>query len=231
MIAIAHRGEWSSAPENTLAAFLAAERAGADMVELDVRRTADGAVVVVHDRTLERIWGTARAVARVTRAELHGVGGKHRIPELADVLAAVTVPVMIDYTEADVVDAVLEVVEDAGALERVLFSGRNLEGHLRLRRRAPGARIALTWESRRPPPASLVAELEVEYFNPCHDIVEPLLVEAMHARGLRVSTWTVDTTTEIERVLDAGVDAIISNRIGELVRVLAARRFGAEGPC
>jgi len=44
----------------------------------------------------------------------------------------------------------------------------------------------------------------------------------MHDRGLLVSTWTVDSTTEMERVLDAGVDAVISNRVGELLRVIAS---------
>ena len=224
MLAIAHRGDWSSAPENTLAAFAAAERAGADMIELDVRRTADGAVAVVHDPTLERIWGVARAVAQVTREELHELGGEHRIPELAEVLAAVSIPVMVDYSDADVAEAALWVIEDAGALDRVLFSGGNLDGHRRIRACAAGARIALTWESNQPPPAALLQELAVEYFNPFHDIVDPKVVEAMHERGVRVSTWTVDNSAEMERVLDAGVDAVISNRVGEVVRVVTARR-------
>ena len=228
MLAIAHRGDWSAAPENTLAAFVAAERVGADMIELDVRRTADGAVAVVHDPTLERVWGVARAVAQVTREELRELGGDHRIPELAEVLAAVSVPVMVDYSDADVVEAALRVIEDAGALDRVLFSGGNLDGHRRLRECAAGARIALTWESSQPPPAALLDELGVEYFNPCHDIVEPKVVAAMHERGVRVSTWTVDSPVEMERVLDAGVDAVISNRVGEIIRVLASRR--AEAP-
>jgi glycerophosphoryl diester phosphodiesterase len=224
MIAIAHRGDWSSAPENTLAAFEAAEQAGADMIELDVRLTADGAVAVVHDPTLERIWGVARPVAQVMREELRELGGKHRIPELADVLEAISIPVMVDYTDADFVEATVAVIESAGALDRVLFSGGNLEGHRRIRERAAGARIALTWEGTQPPPALLLEELRVEYFNPCHDIVSEQLVAAMHDRGVLVSTWTVDTIGEMGRVLDAGVDAIISNRTAELVRVLAERR-------
>jgi glycerophosphoryl diester phosphodiesterase len=229
MIAIAHRGDWSSAPENTLAAFEAAEEAGADMIELDVRLTADGAVAVVHDPTLERIWGVARPVAQVTREELRELGGEHRIPELADVLAAISIPVMVDYTDANVVEATVAVIEDAGALDRVLFSGGNLDGHRRIRERAAGARIALTWESSQPPSAALLRELGVEYFNPCHDIVDAQLVAAMHDCRVRVSTWTVDTLPEMERVLDAGVDAVISNRTAEIVRVLATRRSEGAG--
>lgn len=230
-ISIAHRGDWSFVPENTIEAFLAAQRAGADMIEIDVRLTVDGAVAVLHDPTLERVWGIRRPVSEMTRDEVCAVGGKHRIPEFVDVLEAVSIPVMVDYTMADVVDGALDVIERAGALDRVLFAGGNLEGHRRIRERSPSARIALTWETRQPPAASLLDELDVEYFNPCHDVVDPVVVAAMHDRGIRVSTWTVDTLSEMERVLDAGVDAVISNRTDEVVRLLASRRAVPGATC
>jgi glycerophosphoryl diester phosphodiesterase len=113
-------------------------------------------------------------------------------------------------------------------LHRVLFSGGNIRGHRRIRELAPAARIALTWESRRPPPESLLDELQVEYFNPASPLVEPALVEAMHDAGLRVSTWTVDTVPEMTRVLDAGVDAVISNRTADLVVTIAGRRASRD---
>jgi glycerophosphoryl diester phosphodiesterase len=221
VLALAHRGDWSEARENTLAAFAAAERAGADMIELDVRVTADGAVAVLHDPTLERVWGRPQAVAGLTRDELG------EIPELADALAAVRIPVMVDYTLADVVEPALEAIARAGALNRVLFSGGNIEGHRRIRELAPEAHIALTWEEGPPPSDELLEELRVEYFNPPSRLVTPERVALMHDRGLLVSTWTVDSTTEMERVLDAGVDAVISNRVGELVRVIANRGSAA----
>jgi glycerophosphoryl diester phosphodiesterase len=216
VLALAHRGDWSGARENTLAAFAAAERAGADMIELDVRVTADGAVAVLHDPTLERVWGLPHAVAELTRAELG------EIPELADALAAVQIPVMVDYTRADVVEPALEAIREARALDRVLFSGACIEGHRRIRELAPEARIALTWEEGLPPSDELLEELRVEYFNPPYQLVTPERVALMHDRGLLVSTWTVDSITEMERVLDAGVDAVISNRVGELLRVIAS---------
>jgi glycerophosphoryl diester phosphodiesterase len=221
VLALAHRGDWSEAPENTLAAFAAAERAGADMIELDVRVTADRAVAVLHDPTLERVWGRPQAVAGLTRGELG------EIPELADALAAVRIPVMVDYTLADVVEPALEAIERAGALDRVLFSGANIEGHRRIRELAPEAHIALTWEEGLPPPDELLEELRIEYFNPPYQLVTSERVALMHDRGLLVSTWTVDSATEMERVLDAGVDAVISNRVGELVRVISSNDRGS----
>jgi glycerophosphoryl diester phosphodiesterase len=224
-LALAHRGDWSKAPENTVAAFEAAERAGADMIELDVRLTSDGRVAVVHDPTLERIWGLRAAVASTTFDEVRALrSGEHRIATLSEALDCVSVGVMVDYTVADVVDAALEAVQDADALGRVVFSGGNLEGHRRLRTLAPAARIALTWTQSTPPAAALLDELDPEFFNPPHELVDASVVESMHERGLKVSTWTVDDPAEMRRVIDIGVDAVITNRIETLVALLAEAR-------
>jgi len=219
-LALAHRGDWSEAPENTVAAFRAAERAGADMIELDIRRAADGAVVVVHDPTLERVWGSPLAVADATLAELAQIG----VATLAEALACVDLPVMVDFTMADVVEPALAVISEADALERVLFSGGNVSGHRRIRALAPAARIALTWTDREPPPAALLEELVVEYFNPPWERVDAVIVDAMHDRGYKVSTWTVDDPREMRRVVDCGVDAVVTNRVPELVALLAEAR-------
>lgn len=220
-LALAHRGDWTEAPENTVSAFQAAERAGADMIELDVRRSADGGVVVMHDETLERVWGSPVAVAGTALADLCAVPG---VATLEEALACVDLPVMVDFTLADVVEPALDVILAAGALERVLFSGGNIEGHRRVRELAPTVSIAFTWTEREPPPAALLEELGVEYFNPPWELVEPKIVETMHERGYKVSTWTVDDPHEMRRVIDCGVDAVVTNRISELVTLLAEAR-------
>jgi len=92
----AHRGNSEEYPENTLAAFHSAIECGVDMIEIDVRSTADGHPVIMHDRSLERTTGVDRAVAKVSLAELRKLdagrwkGRAHageRIPELHHVLA------------------------------------------------------------------------------------------------------------------------------------------------
>jgi glycerophosphoryl diester phosphodiesterase len=220
-LAIAHRGDPVACRENTLAAFAAAVEAGADMVEIDVRRTADGAVVVLHDPTLERLWGSARALADTSLAEVRALGeGDCRIPELAEVLDAVPAPLMVDFTEADVVEPALAAIREACAHERVLFSGANVEGHRLLRALEPAARIALTWPRGERPSAALLDELGAEFLNPYRELVGPALVAEMHARGTGVSVWTVDEPAEMARLLELGADAVITNRIGELVELV-----------
>ena len=91
--AIAHRGEPVEHRENTVPAFSAAVALGADMVELDLRRTSDGAIVVLHDQMLDRLWGVSRSVGDLDLAEVQAIDdGGLRIPTFREVLAAVPLP-------------------------------------------------------------------------------------------------------------------------------------------
>jgi glycerophosphoryl diester phosphodiesterase len=221
-IAIAHRGDPIAARENTLPAFAAALRQGADMVEIDLRRTSDGEIVVLHDPTLSRLWGVERKVTEVELAALQELGqGDERIPTLRQVLQVVDVPLMVDFTGRDVVERALQVVREERAMDRSLFVSGNVGALRSLRSFEPGARIGLTWVEPEPPPPSLLAELDAEYWNPMFRLVTDERVAAVHDLGLKVSTWTVDKPRHMARVVAAGVDAIVSNRIGELRRQLA----------
>lgn len=220
VLAVAHRGDPIAERENTPAAFSAAVAAGADMIELDVRCTADCAAAVVHDPTLERVWGVAKRVADASADDLRVLG----IVDLAQALAAIPehVQVMIDYEERAVAEPALEVVLAAGALERCVFSGDCYDGHRALRARVPDVRIACTWTSEAPCPDSLLDELGVEFWNPSGNVLarHPDQVARMHARGTLVSVWTIDRREDMQHFLDLGVDAVITNRVGELVDLL-----------
>jgi glycerophosphoryl diester phosphodiesterase len=218
VVAIAHRGEPVGHRENTLPGFAAAVALGADMVEIDLRRTRDGAIVVLHDQTLERLWGLAASVGDVDLADVATLGdGKVRIPTMAEVLQAVPLPLMVDFTRREVVAGALQAVLAAGALERCLFVTGNVEALRQLRAASADARIGLTWLDGPEPPLALLLELGAEYWNPWFGLITAGGVDAVHQAGLRVSTWTVDTTEDVAGVLSVGVDAVVSNYIGELV--------------
>ena len=220
-LAIAHRGEPVGHRENTLPAFAAAVALGADMVEIDLRRTRDGEIVVLHDQTLERLWGVDASVGDLDLAEISPLGdGDVRIPTLREVLVAVPLPLMVDFTRREVVPGGLAAVRAAGALDRSLFVTGNVEALRQLRGLSAAARIGLTWVEGPEPPLALLRELGAEYWNPMFGFVTPDGVAAVHDRGVRVSTWTVDDPAEVTRVLHAGVDAVVSNRIAALVAQL-----------
>jgi glycerophosphoryl diester phosphodiesterase len=216
-IAIAHRGDPQNQRENTLAAFSAAVLCGADMVELDLRRSRDGTVVVLHDATLSRLWNVDRAVTELDLAEIREIGtGDERIPTLGQALEHLSVPLMVDFTAEDVVLGAVDEVRHADAMDRALFVSRDLEALRRVRATAPEARIGLSWIEPHPPPPSLLQELGAEFWNPWFPLITPENVADMHDLGVKVSTWTVDDALDMRRVSDAGVDAIISNHISEL---------------
>jgi glycerophosphoryl diester phosphodiesterase len=220
-LAIAHRGEPVDHRENTLPAFAAAVALGADMVEIDLRRTRDGEIVVLHDQTLERLWGVDASVGDLDLAETSPLGdGALRIPTLREVLDAVPLPLMVDFTRREVVPGGLAAVRAAGALDRSLFVTGNVEALRQLRGLSAAARIGLTWVEGPEPPLALLRELGAEYWNPMFGLVTPDGVAAVHDAGVRASTWTVDDPAEVTRVLHAGVDAVVSNRIAALVAQL-----------
>lgn len=220
-IAIAHRGDPLGHRENTTAAFGSAVALGADMVEIDLRRTGDGAIVVLHDATLERLWGVARPVAEMTLAEVQAVGAGDPdggIPTFSEVLAGVPAPLMVDFTKREVVEGALAAATAAGddVLARCLFVTGNVEALRLLRAQSAEARIGLTWVEEEPPPPSLLRELGAEFWNPMFIRITARRVAAMHELGLGVSTWTVDSKRHMRQMVKAGVDAIVSNRIADL---------------
>ncbi len=156
---IAHRGSSAEAPENTLPAFEAALRHGADALELDVRLTADGAPVVIHDATLDRTTDGSGPVAQQALADLRAVdagatftpdGGRSfpyrgqgaRIPTLGEVLWAFPqAPLLIEIKEPEVQEAVRRVLVQEGAAGRCVVASEHREA-LRLFDEAPFARGA-----------------------------------------------------------------------------------------
>jgi glycerophosphoryl diester phosphodiesterase len=157
-------------------------------------------------------------VGDVDLAQVTALGhGGVRIPTLADVLQAVPLPLMVDFTRREVVAGGLLAVQAAGALERCLFVTGNVEALRQLRAASAEARIGLTWLDGPDPPLALLRALGAEYWNPWFGLITPDGVDAVHQAGRQVSTWTVDTTEDMTGVLGAGVDAVVSNHIAELV--------------
>ncbi|MFR9726525.1 glycerophosphodiester phosphodiesterase [Streptomyces sp. MS19] len=227
--AVAHRGDPYHARENTLASFRSAVAAGADAVELDVRRSADGVPVVVHDATLERLWGHRRAVAELTAAEIRELTGGG-VPVLDDALAVTSsVRTLIDLPErsAGTALAALAAVRRAGAAGRVYYSGDPVA--LRAVRTAdPDAEISLTWHRTARPRGTLLDELRPRWLNYPFGLVTARTVAEDHGRGLLVAAWTVDSPRVMRRLVALGADSVTTNRIGALRAVLARRDRGVN---
>ncbi|MFE7189351.1 glycerophosphodiester phosphodiesterase [Kitasatospora sp. NPDC057541] len=229
VLAVAHRGDPYRHRENTLPSVESAFAAGADAVEVDVRLTRDRVPVLLHDVTLERLWGDPRPLARLTAEQLDAFDdGRYRVPALAEALkataaAAPGAKLLIDLDDAGPAAATWEVVTDLGAEQRVGFCGPTA-AMLAVRALAPDAEIALTWKQPRLPVRALLDDLRPRYVNPPFGLATPAFTAAAHQAGLAVSTWTADLRRTMRKLTEAGVDSITSNRIALLRSVLDGRR-------
>lgn len=227
-LVFAHRGGMALGPENTLQAFDAGMNAGADGLELDVHLSADGVVIVHHDKTLERTTRGSGPVAVRTAAELAAFG----VPALSEVLRrypAARVIIEMKEDSAALGRAVAADVRAAGAVDRVCAAGFGDAAVHAARAAIPEmATSASQAEARRalhrtwicwPLRSCAWQGYQVPETAGRLRVVSPRFIRYAHAAGLRVQVWTVDTEPDMIRLLDWGVDALISNRPDLAVRV------------
>ena len=220
-LVFAHRGGSKLAPENTMVAFDAGLAAGADGLELDVRLSRDGKAVVVHDRLLDRTTRATGPVGDRTAAEL----ATFDVPSLRDVLARYSrTRIIIELKEqgAALARTVIEEVRRAQAVERVCL-GSFSAGALRAARAIDpqvatsggrmDVRLALyrSWINLGPGRVPYQA-FQVPEISGNTRVVSPRFVKLAHRAGLVVQVWTVDEPDDIRRLLEWGVDGIISDR-------------------
>ncbi|MFD7081498.1 glycerophosphodiester phosphodiesterase [Streptomyces sp. NPDC002181] len=222
LTAVGHRGDPYRVRENTLPSIRSAFARGADAVEIDVRLTRDGQPVLLHDETLQRLWGHDVRLDAVTAAQLKELtrGG---IPTLREALmAAGAGRVMIDLpgATAEAVRTVVGQVRECGARDRTYYCA-GPDTMLAVRAADPGAEIALTWTTLAPPRRVLIDAVAPSWLNYRFGLVDRELTDALHREGLLVSAWTADTTRAMRGLVAAGVDAITTNRLDALARVRA----------
>lgn len=249
-----HRGSAGTHPENTLAGFQAAAETGVDGLELDVHRTADGEIVVLHDTTLDRTTDGTGPLRDRTLDELRDLdagyrfspdGGRTfpfrgsgiRIPTLAEVCAALpAMPLIVEIKQVDPAPEadLARALAAAEAIDRTLvfsLDQRPLDRYRQLvRTQATGfgpddvaeflRRVNRDdWGDYAVPGVALAVPVRWHGTQ----IVSRSSVDAAHRIGCEVFVWTVNEPDEMERLLDLGVDGLISDHPARLARVIAER--------
>jgi glycerophosphoryl diester phosphodiesterase len=237
---VAHRGASAELPENTLASFDLAVQRGADAVEFDVRLTADGEPVVLHDPDLARTTDREGPVCALTLDEVRRarIGGEHQVPTLIEALALLSGRAAVDielknipgeagFTSEDepLVEATLAALETSAYVGPVLLSSFNPSSIAYARRAAPDV------------PTGLLTAYDVEAdaslafaAREGHPWVLPFIRMVagaaagypgrVHDAGLRLGTWITDDPEEALALFRAGVDAVATN---DPAAVVAAR--------
>jgi len=241
-LAFAHRGGADYSPnigiENSIAAFANAVALGYTHVETDVHATSDGVAVAFHDDRLDRVTDAVGAIGDLTWAQVARarIGGREPIPTLAETLDMFpTLNLNIDLKSDAVVEPALAAIRAAGAERRVCLGSFD-ERRIRRAHRLAGGRIAVshsTWGTlavkllRPAVIARAVAGPGValqlpETFRRAR-IVTPGLIERAHTLDIDVHVWTIDDADDMVRLLDLGVDGIVTDRPDVLRDVLVAR--------
>ncbi len=238
-LVISHRTNMGDTAENSLAGIDAALRDGADGVEIDVRCTRDGRVVLMHDAVLARTTGDPRAVAGVSYADLEslrlrGPDGSSvgPVPTLADALARVAgkALLVIEVKQEGIHEAVAAEVRAAKAAPWCWIWAFDPGVAAACRSAMPGVPVALNASGRsleqhapRQEPVAAAVTLAVRHalagVSFAHRLIDGPAVERARHYSLAVYTWTVNEPQDIQRVDAAGVDGVCSDRPA-LVRAL-----------
>jgi len=223
-LVISHRTQMGTMPENTLAGIDAAFAGGADAVEIDVRATSDGELVLMHDATLERTVGDPRPPGDVSLEELRtlevidpfdGVGTQP-IPTFDETLACVAGRglLVIELKEGSLEERVAAAVRAHRAADWSWIWTFQPDVVAASRAAMPEVPAWLTFSSRS---AAYLGDVDPFEFAPrvgaagisvAYRDITPELVERARRRGLLVATWTVNEPDDLARMRDAGVDAI-----------------------
>ena len=249
-VVIGHRGAAAEAPENTLEGFRLAIAQGADALELDVHRSADGVPVVIHDPDLRRTTDRSGPVAALTVAELQAAdagarftadGGRShpwrgrgvRIPTLDEVLRAVPgVPLLIELKTAAAQQAVWRVIEAHDAVARCVPASAQDAALEAFRERAARysassreiGRLYFGTACGLPLPAARYAMLSVPLRHRGLPVPTRWFLRAARALGCPVHVWTVDDPDVARALWRRGAAGVVTNRPGAIV---AARRGSA----
>jgi glycerophosphoryl diester phosphodiesterase len=251
-IPFAHRGGAKDRLENSMPAFQRAIDLGYRYLETDVHATADGVLVAIHDHTLDRVTDRAGAIARLPYDEVARarIGGVEPIPLLEDILGAwPNSRVNIDIKDAPAIAPLLEVLRRTASWHRVCITSFSTRRLTQLRAQLPdvtdqdvcmslGPRgvMALRAKSYGGPldklirlAATGVACAQVPYALGRLPFVTESFLDQAHTLGLKVHAWTVNDPVEMGRMLDLGVDGIMTDELVALRDAMAARGLWTGG--
>jgi glycerophosphoryl diester phosphodiesterase len=241
---LAHRGLAIGVPENTLASFAAALSVGALYIETDVHASHDGTAMIAHDPSLRRVAGIDAEVSELTAVELQTVdlGSGHRMPTLVDALLAFPeARFNIDVKSQRAGAAVARAVLATGATGRVLVTSFSSKRRAEAVRLLPG--VANSASMPRficilacaklgildlvPWVTGGIDAVQVPARHGRLTIATPQVIRALHRAGVEIHIWTVNDPREMRRLLELGVDGIVTDRSDLAFDLLGG--FGSAG--
>jgi len=215
MLKIGHRGARAYEPENTLRSFKKALELDVDAVELDVRRTKDGEIVVIHDAEVDRTTNGRGLVSGLTLEEIKELVTEkgEKIPTLEEALDFLDkrVRILIELKEMGLEERVLSLVHERGLGKNVIIVSFLEEALRKVRELNDEVETGLIYV-RHGNPIKAALELKANYLLPLYRFTHTANVQKAHENGLKVIVWTINKQEEVSEYMKKGVDGIASDR-------------------
>jgi glycerophosphoryl diester phosphodiesterase len=215
MLRIGHRGARAYEPENTIRSFKKAIEIGVDAVELDVRETKDGELVVIHDADVKRTTDGKGAVSELTLEAIKGFSAEkgEKIPTLKEALEFLDkkVKVLIELKEAGVEEKVLAEVRENGLQKNVILVSFIEEALRKVRELDKEVETGLIYVKHKNP-IKAALDLNANYLLSLYRFTHTANVQKAHENGLKVIVWTVNKPEEVAEYVKKGVDGIASDK-------------------
>ena len=215
MLRIGHRGARAYEPENTLRSFKKALEIGVDAVELDVRKTKDNHLVVIHDADVKRTTDGEGLVSELTLKEIKEFSAEkgEKIPTLKEILAFLDekVKILIELKDEGVENQVLSLVHENGQQKNVIIVSFSEEALRKVRELDKEVETGLIYVKHKNPIKAALA-LKTSYMLPLYRFTHTANVQKAHENGLKVIVWTVNKPEEVAEYAKKGVDGIASDK-------------------
>ena len=215
VLRIGHRGAAGHAPENTLAAIQKGIALGVDFVEIDVRRTADGVLVVLHDRTVNRTTNGRGRIDRMSLRDLKQLdaGNGENIPTLEEVfkVAGERAGLVLELKAEGLAQQTVESVRAAGFKDPVIYASFLHDELTHVRTADPEASLMVLFGSLPRATVARARQYGPSHVGLRHNTATRRLVDAFHRADLLVFVYTANTHGEIQHAVSVGVDGVISN--------------------
>lgn len=215
MLKVGHRGARAYEPENTLRSFKKAIELGVDAVEIDVRKTKDGEIVVIHDADVKRTTNGQGLVAELTLKELKDltIDKSEHVPTLEETLAFLDkrAQVFIELKEAGIEEQVLLIVKKLKLKKGIVIVSFLEDALKKIRELDSEIETGLIYAKHKNPLKGAL-ELKAQWLLAFYRFTHTANVEKAHENGLKVLVWTVNTPEEVVEMSQKGVDAIASDK-------------------
>jgi glycerophosphoryl diester phosphodiesterase len=230
---VGHRGAAAVEPENTLRGIRYALSLGVERVEIDVHLSKDGALVVMHDATVDRTTNGTGKIADLTLSEIKQLdaGKGERVPTLQEVVdvfkeawaQGCTTLLQIELKGEGTAAPTVEAVKRNGIEDKVVLTCFNAERLAEAQRLLPQALFGFLTSTLEPDPIEIALKIGAGAVHLRHDLASREWVERTHAAGLQARVWNIDDVERMKWAIALGVDGIGSNRPDLLIAVLAGR--------